>query len=102
MTIEEFIKNYIITNEKCEFKDKGYLAQHPLFNQVSQQTFLIDVYKIEDSEQNKEKRAKKSKIIFKNFTLLFNRLRLECINRLVLLITVSFCLRLTCIKVIHL
>ena len=34
MKIEEFIKKFILIDEKNERKDKGYLAQHPLFDQV--------------------------------------------------------------------
>ena len=41
MTIEEFVSKFIVDNEKASAesdaspKTKGYLAQHPLFQQVS-------------------------------------------------------------------
>ena len=34
MKIEDFIKNFILIDESSEKKDQGYLAQHPLFDQV--------------------------------------------------------------------
>jgi hypothetical protein len=35
MTIEEFIKKFILeTEDKSKSSTKGYLAQHQLFNQV--------------------------------------------------------------------
>ena len=44
MTIEEFIKKFILeTEDKSKSSTKGYLAQHQLFNQVIivSQLFLL-------------------------------------------------------------
>lgn len=57
MTIESFVKKYILLenndNDSDAKADKGYLAQHPLFNQVkgffyivSYVDFNIDLFKM--------------------------------------------------------
>ena len=51
MTIESFIQKYILLednkNDSGAKADKGYLAQHPLFNQVKNDiSFLTDFLKI--------------------------------------------------------
>lgn len=35
MTIKEFVDKFILIDSKVSGENKGYLAQHPLFNQVN-------------------------------------------------------------------
>jgi [protein]-arginine 3-hydroxylase / protease len=59
MTIEEFIHKFILTNAdnstKTNNPSRGYLAQHPLFDQVN---LTVDIYIL-----NKIKKNRKAKLL---------------------------------------